>query len=235
MELLAGKEFNDILAGDAVLQELEKSRYNSEAEKQLLLEVLQLGDYRIGKLPVRPLTVAKWSFLWMLESPFVVGGAVQIHDLDIFLYVLSLIDLRDINCPFEEIAKQSDGYALATDLGAEELIAEVKSVIKSSFLPFEMLTFGVSVNSDDSGVYDGIWACSMAAAAARESGMVFDYCLHNMSLSCVCSLIVNYQRRERIDGDKIRRVIPQDVEKKITARVDDLAQKYLAERQVTKP
>ena len=65
--------------------------------------------------------------------------------------------------------------------------------------------------------------------------MEFDYCLHNMSLSCVCSLIVNYQRRERIDGDNIRRVIPQDVEKKITASMDERAQKYLAEKQVTKP
>ena len=78
LELLAGKEFNEILAGDHILKELEKARYNSAAEKHLLLEVLDLGDYRIGKLPVRPLTVAKWSFLWLLESPFVIGGAAEL-------------------------------------------------------------------------------------------------------------------------------------------------------------
>ena len=94
LELLAGKEFNEILAGDHILKELEKARYNSAAEKQLLLEVLDLGDYRIGKLPIRPLTVAKWSFLWLLESPFVIGGAAEIRDWDIFLYILTSDEKR---------------------------------------------------------------------------------------------------------------------------------------------
>ena len=226
MELLAGKEFNDILAGDAVLQELEKSRYNSEAEKQLLLEVLQLGDYRIGKLPVRPLTVAKWSFLWMLESPFVVGGAATICDWDIFLYVLSQMDLRLTNCSIAEIAKQAEGYALATGLDADRLVSEVKSVIKSAFLPFEMMP-SLPTGNPENSIYDGVWASFMASAAARESGMNFYYCLHQMSLSCVCSLIVNWRRRESIDGNKIQRRTPLEVETKINERIDVLAKEYI--------
>ena len=230
LELLAGKEFNEILAGDAVLKELEKSRYNSAGEKQLLLEVLQLGDYRIGKLPIRPLTVAKWSFLWLLESPFVIGGAVGLGDLDVFLYVLSLMDLRELNCSLEKIAKRADGYALAADLEAGELIDEVKNVIKSAFLPFDMMPLKTSGDSGESGIYDGIWASFMASTAARESGMSFDYCLHRMSLSTVCSLIVNWNRRERVDGGQIRRRIPQEIEEKITARIDALAKGYIEKK-----
>lgn len=225
LELLAGKEFNEILAGDAVLKELEESRYNSAADKQLLLEVLGLGDYRIGKLPVRPLTVAKWSFLWLLESPFVIGGAAAICDWDIFLYVLSQMDLRLTSCSLEEIAKQAEGYALATGLDADGLVSEVKSVIKSAFLPFEMIPS--SSGNPENSIYDGIWASFMASTAARESGMNFDYCLHQMSLSCVCSLIVNWRRRESIDGNKIQRRIPPEVEAKINERIDVLAQEYI--------
>ena len=230
LELLAGKEFNEILAGDAVLKELEKARYNSAGEKQLLLEVLQLGDYRIGKLPIRPLTVAKWSFLWLLESPFVIGGAVGLGDLDVFLYVLSLMDLRELNCSLEKIAKRADGYALAADLEAGELIDEVKNVIKSAFLPFDMMPLKTSGDSGESGIYDGIWASFMASTAARESGMSFDYCLHRMSLSTVCSLIVNWNRRESVDGGQIRRRIPQEIEEKITARIDTLAKGYIEKK-----
>ena len=230
LELLAGKEFNEILAGDAVLKELEKARYNSAGEKQLLLEVLQLGDYRIGKLPIRPLTVAKWSFLWLLESPFVIGGAVGLGDLDVFLYVLSLMDLRELNCSLEKIAKRADGYALAADLEAGELIDEVKNVIKSAFLPFDMMPLKTSGDSGESGIYDGIWASFMASTAARESGMSFDYCLHRMSLSTVCSLIVNWNRRESEDGGQIRRRIPQEIEEKITARIDTLAKGYIEKK-----
>ena len=230
LELLAGKEFNEILAGDHILKELEKARYNSADDKQLLLEVLGLGDYRIGKLPVRPLTVAKWSFLWLLESPFVIGGAAEIRDWDIFLYILSQMDLRELNCPVEKIAENATGFALAAGLDAETLIEEVKNIIKSAFLPFDMMPLKTSGDSGESGIYDGIWASFMASTAARESGMSFDYCLHRMSLSTVCSLIVNWNRRESVDGGQIRRRIPQEIEEKITERIDTLAKGYIEKK-----
>ncbi len=230
LELLAGKEFNEILAGDHILKELEKARYNSADEKQLLLEVLDLGDYRIGNLPIRPLTVAKWSFLWLLESPFVIGGAAEIRDWDIFLYILSQMDLRELNCPVERIAENATEFALATGLDAETLIGEVKNIIKSAFLPFDMMPLKTSGDSGESGIYDGIWASFMASTAARESGMSFDYCLHRMSLSTVCSLIVNWNRRESVNGGQIRRRIPQEIEEKITARIDTLAKGYIEKK-----
>ena len=230
LELLAGKDFNEILAGDLILKELEKARYNSAAEKQLLLEVLDLGDYRIGNLPIRPLTVASWSFLWLLESPFAVGGAAEICDWDIFLYILSQMDLRELNCPIEKIAENANGFALATGLNAEALASEVKNIIKSAFLPFDMMPLKTSGNSGESGIYDGIWASFMASTAARESGMSFDYCLHRMSLSTVCSLIVNWNRRESVDGGQIRRRIPQEIEEKITERIDALAKEYIEKK-----
>ena len=231
LKLLAGKEFNEILAGDAVLKELEAAKYNPEQEKRLLLEVLQLGDYRVGNLPVRPLTIAKWSFLWMLKSPFVVGGTAEIHDWDIFLYVLSQIDLQEISCSIDEISAKADGYALATQLDAKNLLEEVRSMIKSAFLPFEMLPPKTSGNTAENGIYDGMWASFMAGIAARESGMDFNYCLHKMSLSCVCTLWVNWQRRESIDGDKIRRRTPPEIEQQISERFDILAKEYIAKVQ----
>lgn len=228
LELLAGKEFNATLAGDVVLKELEKSQYNNAEAKQLLLEILGVGDYRIGKLPVRPLTAAKWAFLWMLESPLVTGGAATIRDLDIFLYVASQIDLREIPCAVDEISEQAEGFALATELEAEQLFAEVKSMIQTAFRPFEMMPVKKSANSPEDGVYDGVWANFMAGVAAKESAMTFDYCLHNMSLANVCTFYVNYYRRESLDGRKVRRNVPQKIKQQIEARIDLLAEEYIA-------
>ena len=228
IKLLAGEEFNNILAGDAVLNALEKMKYSSKESWQLLLEVLQLGDYRIGNLPVRPLTVAKWSLLWLLESPFVVGGTAELKDWDIFLYVLAQLDLRQLDLPLDRIALEAEGFTLATALEADALEAEVKNVIKSAFLPFEMMPLKASGKSSEDGVYDGMWASFMAAAAARESGMSFDYCMHQMTLGCVCALVVNWHRRESMDADKIHRRFPEDIERKIAERIDVLAQEYIA-------
>ena len=63
LQQLAGPEFNRILAEDPVLAELEKQKYNKILHSRVLMDCLGLGDYRIGNLPVRPLTAAKWAFL----------------------------------------------------------------------------------------------------------------------------------------------------------------------------
>ena len=146
------------------------------------------------------------------------------------MYVLTLLDLREISCSLDELAEKAQGYALATMLDADTLTAEVKNIIKSAFLPFDMMPLKTSGTSGESGIYDGIWASFMASTAARESGMAFDYCLHRMTLSTVCSLIVNWNRRESVDGGQIRRRIPQEIEEKITKRIDALAKEYIEKK-----
>ena len=85
LRLLATPEFNAILAADPELNYLASLKYNEIAEKRVLLELLGLGDYRIGKLPVRPLTAAKWAFLWMFDSPLVTDAAMTAEDFDFVL------------------------------------------------------------------------------------------------------------------------------------------------------
>ena len=68
---LASAEFNLLLQNDQVLKDLENSKYDKRAHSCALLEALCLGEFRIGKLPVLPLTAAKWAFLWILGNGFV--------------------------------------------------------------------------------------------------------------------------------------------------------------------
>ena len=75
---LATPEFSRLLAADPELRRLNSLTLDRGAEGALLFEVAGFGVSRIGRLPVRALTAAKWSLLWLLESPFVVGGSVKI-------------------------------------------------------------------------------------------------------------------------------------------------------------
>ena len=199
---LATPEFSRFAAADPVLRELRQQSLEKPLHVSALFEVLGIGDWRIGKIPVRPLTLAKWAFLWALDSPFVTGKEIGPADLDVMLYVLSVPDLREIPCAPHEIPGEASGLRLASNLTDKECAGEVREMCRRAFLPLEMMP---REDPDEAAVYDEVWCAAAGALAARCSGMPLDWCLHNMSLSCVCALYVDHERRERRDGARIRR------------------------------
>lgn len=103
--LLAGREFSELLGSDPELKRLDALKYDKAAETRVLLEVLGASRCYIGELPVKPLTAARWAFLWMLECPFVTGGTLDAAQLDATLYVMSLEDLRKMTCGLSDLAR----------------------------------------------------------------------------------------------------------------------------------
>ena len=226
LTLLSGEEFNSILAKDEILAELEKQKYDPAKERNILLEVLGMVSYRIGKLPIQPLTAAKFAFLSMLESPFIHGGECTMADLDLALYILSLPDLRSLECEIPALPAAASGFAEAAALPLREAIEDVKELFSTAFhflslLPEEKSKGGEKVE------YDALWVMFLASLAARESGMDLITCMHSMSLSSLCALYVNYCKRESTFADSIHRRLPEEVQSAIDARVDLLAVEFL--------
>ena len=227
LQQLAGPEFNRILAEDSVLAELEKQKYNKILHSRVLMDCLGLGDYRIGNLPVRPLTAAKWAFLWMLGSPLVCGGGqAGGTDLDVALFILSCQDLRKLNCSLAEIPGAAAGMTRATGLPETECLQEVYSEIRSAFLPLEMLP---RENAGDDGdhPFDGMWVTHIAGTAARESGMPFMVCLHEYPLAGCCCLFVNSVRRKTKKPEEIRYRTPEEIRIRMDERIEELADAFL--------
>ena len=221
LTLLSGEEFNSILAKDEILAELEKQKYDPAKERNILLEVLGMISYRIGKLPILPLTAAKFAFLSMLKSPFIHGGECTTADLDLALYVLSFPDLRELNCEIPALPAAASGFSAAASLPFQEAIEDVKELFSTSFhllslMPEEKSKGGEKVE------YDALWVMFLTSLAARESGMDLMTCMHKMSLSSLCAFYVNYRKRESTFADNIRRHLPEEVQQEIDARVEYL-------------
>ena len=229
--LLSGSAFNDLLQNDAELKELESLRYDKSVHACVVLETLGLGQWFIGKLPVMPLTAAKWAFLWILGNGFASGRSdppdLSDSDIDVMLYILSVPDLSEINCALHEIPAKAANYRFAPQLQLSDVIIEINTMIQQAFLPLAMLP-GRQENSEDV-YFDEIWLTCVAGCAARESGMRLDYCMHKMSLSSVFALYVNYRRREGSEAQQIKYPVSAEIEQKISERVDLLASEYLNE------
>ena len=226
LRLLAGKEFNAILAADPELARLRRLPFNRALESRVLLETLGLGDFRIGDLPVRPLTIARLSLLWMLDSPFVCEGRdADETELDIALFILSRRDLREIGCALDEFPAAASGLRAATGLEPEEAATEIEEIFRSALSPFGM----IPTDNDESkeARYDGEWATALGCIAAQESGRPLDFCLHEMSLSCAGFCLVNFLRRGSPDARGIRRRPTAEVAAEIDERIEELSKEYL--------
>lgn len=222
--ILAGKEFNAILAADPELKRLNGLRYDRGAEFRLLLEALGFdGGMRIGALPVRTLTAAKWSLLDALGSPLIRGGAVTTADLDLFLYVLCRDDLTKLSCAPHELPGLASGYAAATGLTPEEVQSELAGVINLAFLPLRMLPEGK--NDGDEVHFDSEWLTRLCGLAARETHETVRCCMFEMALSAVCWHFVHYVARE--SDKKVERKVPAEIEALMDARIDELGRDFL--------
>lgn len=229
LALLAGAEFNRILAEDPVLAELEARKYDQSMDSHALLEIMGVGTFRIGKLPVRPMTAAKWAFLWMLRSPFVCHqGKAAVQDLDVLLYILACPDLRTQNIALSDIPAAASGYSAAPAQTIAETVQDAQMLIRSAFYPLSLLPPAAHI-SDGDPVYDGVWVTRIAGIAARESGHAYMYCLHEMSLSACCAFYANWRARE--DGTELRRHNSAETEAAIRERIEELTLQFLKKDQ----
>ncbi|MBP5532154.1 MAG: hypothetical protein J6Y54_09040 [Lentisphaeria bacterium] len=224
---LASPEFDALLAGDPELQRLKSLKFDKPLDIRVLFDVLGLGDWRIGKLPVLPLTAAKWAFLWALDNPLVSDGEMTEVDLDIALYVLSCPDLRKIRCGLSGIPSEADGYVRATGMNLKGVADELKSVCRAAFRPLEMLSESGESTDDEPARYDGVWLASIAGVAAREANTSVFFCMHRMSLAAVCAYFVSWRRRESSSGEKFQYRPDPAVTAAIYARLDVLEEEFL--------
>ena len=231
LRLLATPEFSRLLATDPELIRLEAEKYDKNGETRLLLELMGLGDFRIGKLPIRPLTAAKWAFLWMLENRYATGGEIRVIDNNVALYVLSLYDLRDLRREggaLWEIPGRASGYADATGLEFRELCRELVCWRDSAFRPLELMP--PAEQAEESPRFDAQWLTRFCAIDAHECNETLERVMFERTLSTVCCLFVNYAQRQSAEPHRFRRRPNEKLAAKISARIDQLSEEFLSDK-----
>lgn len=231
---LASPEFNRVLAADPVLAALQRESRQGSVEKANLLDALELsGNLTIGNLPVRPLTAAKLALLWVVENALIPGAENEatITDYDVFLYVLSRMDLReDICCAsLAGLPAEASGLSLATGLPPEDLTVQCRTVIRKSLRPLSMMPLDDADGNDEPKppTYDLDWITRVCGVAARESNQPFELCLHRMPLALVCAFYVDHTRRYAANGNEVKKRPDAVLANAIDSRIDELAKDFL--------
>ena len=221
--LASSREFDDVLANDPVLKELDAQRIDYTRERELLHESIG-GTWRVANIDVPPITPVVWSLLWVLKSPFTRKNAtIRVLDVAVFLYLLSH-PLSVIRLSTIEADAKAAGSAWGLPEDAATITEELLHLIEIAHAPLKMLPETVS-NGEE--VYDSDWLLSVCSIAARESGEPLHDVFTDFPLSVVFGLLV-VRARKANPGSRYTKRSPEWVSKRELERTNELAAEFCA-------
>ena len=224
--LARSDEFQELLNSDPHLEELNRSRYDHNAEFFSLMELLR-GSFRIGSLQIQPLTPAVWAFLWGINNRY----TTRIHevtesDTDIFLYLLAN-GIRDLGCGVEELPAVASGFCPACGLDYPAAAKELMQTVELAFRPLEMLP-KTEGSSSEPLCYDADWLVQLCSVVAQESNEKAADVMFNLPLSTCFFYYVNAMRKNDTRG-LIRKRTSGEISREIVQYVDALGEKFIKE------
>lgn len=225
---LATPEFSRLLASDPELQRLNALKYDRRTDCRLLLEAIAPErESRIGRLSVRPLTAAKWSLLWLLESPFVSGEEPAESDCDIALYLLCRKHVEKISVALCQIPVLASGYLARTAWPTARVVMEVRRQCETAFRPLALLPHRDGTARQGKFRFDAVWLNRVAGIAAGEANTSLFEAMHVLPLSVVCCCYVNYLQRVNCNTLQLHFRPDAELSERISARIATLETEFL--------
>lgn len=193
-QLTKDKEFQHRFATDKELDELDNLKNNPAEELKSLQAVLGLELAFDGR-KTKPLTPAKWAYLWATSSPFAVNEKEPtLLDVDYFLYILDHgIEDGDVVSSFNK----SLSYTKKLNISYEEGINIIINSIRVAFRPLNLFPKRQTPNNNKV-MFDADWITSLVARMHSVTGESPEKIMNEMSLTAACYYFAQYAR---MNGD----------------------------------
>lgn len=223
--LARSAEFQQLIAKDSDLAELDASRIDYDLEGLLLWDVLG-GITDICGLKVSPMTPAIWSNLWLLRHPLTTGAVPTFSDVCVAVYMLTHSYVESASDDLKErAAKYAVEKSLTPDV-APGVWNELVEMQKRTEYPLKMLP--QSQTTDSENVYDADWLLSICSVVSSEAGISIRDAALNFPLSAAYGLMVIRARKANPTAT-YRKHTPEWIEKAVMARIHYLSEQFLAE------
>ena len=187
-------EFQHRFATDKVLDEIDAMKTNMADEYKSLQ--LVLGNYlKINDKKFHPITPAMWSFLWIIDSPFVnYDKQVNEVDVDIFFFILEngLGDGDSVRIISESLGFTPNILKISYDEG----MSIITTLIKISFKPLNLFP---KTNSNGKCLFDADWLTSLTTKVHQVTGYSPEYIMNVLSLTSACYYFAQYRRMNGSD------------------------------------
>lgn len=196
LALTTDDEFQKRFGTDHILNELDEQKFN-RPEQLRIFKLLLNGKITIFDVEVKGITPAMWSYLWIIDSPFVTGTKQEPSavDIDIFMYTL-MNDCEE----YDPVATVTNSLAYCSKNGIDynKAIEIILTSIKLAFKPLNMFPRVHSVGNHL--LYDSDWLTSTVARVNTVTGYSPEKIMKQLPLTAVCYYFAQYARINGNDG-----------------------------------
>ena len=143
----------------------------------------------------KPITPAKWAYLWATSSPFVVTGKEPtLIEVDYFLYIL---DHGVEDGDAVSLISKSLNYTKTLGMDYEEAVKIIINSIHVAFRPLNLFPKRQTPSRNDV-MFDADWITSLVARVHSVTGESPATIMNEMSLTAACYYFAQYAR---MNGD----------------------------------
>lgn len=178
------EEFQEILQGDAVLDRLEKEKFNPEDEYFELMMIFS-GEVEFCNLRFKTLTLGMWCYLFSIQNSFALSETPTKKDIDIFLFLLQ----KGYGGVSENLYSDSLDFCLKNQIPYEKATEFIYKIIFISFRALEMLPNIFS--SEEKNRFNLEWMTFVLSTVCSSVNCSREFALYEMSLTEAFYYIVN--------------------------------------------
>lgn len=203
--LTTDDEFQKRFATDPILDQLDEQKLN-KTEQLKLLQIHTTGKVTIAGETVNAITPIMWSYLWILQNPFVTDTKKGMNetDIDTFMYVLA--NGVDVGNPVQ-LVTNSFGYCAKNVISYDTAVEIILTSIKLAFKP--LCLFPKIHGNKNSLLYDVDWLTSLIAQVHAVTNYTPQYIMNQLPMTSVCFYFAQYAR---INGnDAIYKRSPEEL------------------------
>ena len=228
LKLTSDKEFQDRFANDKKLDEIDELKIN-KGEELKFIQLLLTNKIEIQNHIFKAMTPAIWSFLWIIDSPFVCFDKnITQSDVDIFFYLLEN-GVGDCD-PVRIVTESLQFTSRCIQITFDEAFGIITEIIKLSFKPLNLFP---NSNSKGQNIFDADFLTSLVTRVRQVTGYNPDYILNEMSMSSVCYYFAQFAR---VNGNEnIFRRTEEEILIMQDLRASELIVERLIELDVIKP
>ncbi len=223
IQLASSSEFQAILQSDPVLNGLEAEKYDPEAERFSLFEMLG-NTVTVAGIPVQPVTPAVWAVLWAMGNKFTTDVTqIRRADVDMFFYLLKN-GLKNLRCTLADLPVESIGAVRLSGLDYDTAAAELIALVNYTFRPLRMMPSGEIAGEPVN--FDAYWLAQITSVTAEEMNIPAREVMYAVPLSACYYYCLSAIAKSNPDAH-IRRWTPGETAQMIVERAEFLGEQFL--------
>ena len=193
LKLTTDEEFQERFAEDEVLNQLDALKYDSFIQYNEWLLTALHGNIKINGLTFKPITLALWSYLYIIKSPFIfTEKPVTSVDIDLFFY---LLNTKNFEQPIDQLIQKSIGYCTKIlKISYNQANQILQRLLKIQFRVLNM--FPRFSSEDYKPVFNVDWLTSIATKVAQVSNYNLHQIYNQISVCQAYYLFAQYCREK---------------------------------------